>query len=178
MKKVIGENITLRPLVPSDLDFLFSIENDERYWNVSGTTKPYSRELLKKYIEVSKQSLAEAKQYRFVIVKTATTEQLGFIDLFNYNQKEMSAGVGIIIDPNFQNQGFGTSALDLLMHYCREELSLKILHCSIHSSNRYSMQLFTKHGFVKTDYKKDDTSSTDSSKNEIFLQRSLNHPNE
>ncbi len=178
MKEIIGESIKLRPLLPDDLDFLFAIENNERYWEVSGTTKPYSRDLLKKYIEASKQPLEIANQYRFVIEKIPSKSQLGFIDLFDYDSSASSAGVGIIIDPNFQNQGFGSMALGLLIDYCRKELGLKKLYCSIHANNRYSLQLFSKYDFVNMDFKKDVESSAGSSKNEIFLQCLLKNPNE
>ncbi|HAT63056.1 MAG TPA: GNAT family N-acetyltransferase, partial [Flavobacteriaceae bacterium] len=35
-----GEHMYLRALEPSDLDFLYQLENDESIWEVSNTTTP------------------------------------------------------------------------------------------------------------------------------------------
>ncbi len=41
MKTLKGENIFLRALELSDLDFLYTLENTESLWEVSNTTTPY-----------------------------------------------------------------------------------------------------------------------------------------
>ena len=46
-----GEHIYLRALEPSDLDFLYDIENDEKIWEISNTQTPYSKYLLKQYLK-------------------------------------------------------------------------------------------------------------------------------
>ncbi len=42
-----GEKVYLRALEPEDLDFLFEVENNEDFWEVSATSAPFSRYLLK-----------------------------------------------------------------------------------------------------------------------------------
>ena len=39
---LVSAEIKLRTLKDTDLDFLFSLENDKSLWAVSGTTKPFS----------------------------------------------------------------------------------------------------------------------------------------
>ena len=46
-----GEHIFLRALEPEDLDFVYEIENDENIWEISCTQTPYSRFLIKQYLE-------------------------------------------------------------------------------------------------------------------------------
>ena len=46
-----GEHIYLRALESEDLDFVFAIENDETVWELSGTQTPYSRFLIKQYLD-------------------------------------------------------------------------------------------------------------------------------
>ena len=48
-----GEKVRLRALEPEDLDFLYTTENDTNFWKVSNTQVPFSRFLLKQYIENS-----------------------------------------------------------------------------------------------------------------------------
>ena len=51
MATLHSKNSNLRALEPEDLDFLFSSENDESFWEISGTQIPYSKYILQKYIE-------------------------------------------------------------------------------------------------------------------------------
>lgn len=175
MIELNGEKVRLRSLIHSDLDFLYEIENDQRFWAVSNTTKPYTKEILSRYIQSAQQTLAEAQQYRFLIQQTALPTKLGFIDLFDFNPVAKSAGVGIIIHPKYQNQGFANEALRILIGYCRSELTLEILHCTIFKTNRYSIQLFKKNGFTENSVKKDWISNGSSLENQIFLQLDLRH---
>ena len=52
-----GENIYLRALEPEDLEFLYKVENDESVWYVSHTQTPYSRFLIRQYLENAYQDI-------------------------------------------------------------------------------------------------------------------------
>jgi len=64
-----GDLIYLRALEPEDLDFIYEIENDEDIWQVSNTQTPYSRFLIRQYLENAHQDIYEAKQLRLAICK-------------------------------------------------------------------------------------------------------------
>ena len=38
-----GKNLTLRALEPSDVDFFYEWENNEKLWHLSNTITPFSR---------------------------------------------------------------------------------------------------------------------------------------
>ena len=67
-----GNNIYLRALEPEDLDFVFNLENNEDMWEVSNTQTPYSRFLIKQYLENAHQDIYQAKQLRLAICKNDT----------------------------------------------------------------------------------------------------------
>ena len=67
MQTLKGHNLTLRGLELEDLEFLFQIENNESFWEVSHTQTPFSRYILKKYIENSHLDIFETKQLRLLI---------------------------------------------------------------------------------------------------------------
>ena len=50
---LVGENISLRSLIDSDLDFLEKIENNDSLWQYGSEQKIYTREELKSYIQNS-----------------------------------------------------------------------------------------------------------------------------
>ena len=69
-----GTTIYLRALEPEDLEFIYKIENNESIWDVSNTQTPYSRFLIRQYLENAHQDIYEAKQLRLVICLNNTFE--------------------------------------------------------------------------------------------------------
>jgi diamine N-acetyltransferase len=137
--------IKLRTLKDTDLDFLFSLENDKSLWAVSGTTESFSLVQLANYISHAKQDIAIAEQFRFVIDWQG--KAIGCIDLYEYNFKKQNAGVGIVILKEYRRKGFAKQSLALLIKYAWEKLHLKQLHTGIFSDNKASLALFQSVGF-------------------------------
>lgn len=137
--------IKLRTLKDTDLDFLFSLENDKSLWAVSGTTESFSLLQLANYISHAKQDIAIAEQFRFVIDWQG--KAIGCIDLYEYNFKKQNAGVGIVILKEYRRKGFAKQSLTLLIKYAWEKLHLKQLHTGIFSDNKASLALFQSVGF-------------------------------
>ena len=142
---LVSAEIKLRTLKDTDLDFLFSLENDKSLWAVSGTTKPFSLLQLANYISHAKQDIAIAEQFRFVIDWQG--KAIGCIDLYEYNFKKQNAGVGIVILKEYRRKGFAKQSLALLIKYAWEKLHLKQLHTGIFSDNKASLALFQSVGF-------------------------------
>jgi diamine N-acetyltransferase len=113
MTTLTGEHISLRAIEPSDLAFLYQIENNESFWSVSNTQKPFSKFLLQQYLENAHQDIYQAKQLRLVIFENERQTSVGMIDLFDFEPKHLRVGLGILVDPKFENKGYATEALDL-----------------------------------------------------------------
>ena len=155
MKTLKGTHINLRALEPEDLDFLYQIENNESFWQVSHTNAPFSKYILKQYLENAHLDIFEAKQLRLLIEEKLTRKQIGMIDLFDFNPIHKRAGIGILIHPKFQKNGFASEALSNLISYCFSHLNLHQLYANISSDNIKSISLFTKHHFKVAGIKKD-----------------------
>ena len=159
MEYLKGENSNLRALEPEDLEFLYTIENNESFWEISHTQTPFSKYLLKQYLENAHLDIFEAKQLRLLIEEKSTKRQIGLIDLFDFNPQHKRAGIGILIHPNFQKNGFAF-----------EHLNLHQLYANITATNSKSISLFTKHKFKKVGIKKDWILSEGKFKDEILFQ--------
>ena len=138
-----GNNILLRPLKVSDLNFLFEVENNTDNWKYGAENKQYTKEELTNYIANAKQDISVSKQFRFVIDFENTP--IGFIDLFDYTTD--SAGVGVIITKKYRGRGFAKEVLKLLIDYATNTLKIEKLHCNIQEDNFASIKLFTSCGF-------------------------------
>ena len=170
METLKGNIINLRALEPEDLAFLYNIENNESFWEVSHTQTPFSKYILKQYLENAHLDIYESKQLRLVIEEKETKQSIGMIDLFDFNPQHKRAGIGILIEPKFQNKGFASEALQLLIKYCFSFLQLHQLYANITSDNKNSIQLFTKYNFVEVGVKKDWIYSQGKYKDEILYQ--------
>lgn len=165
-----GEKIYLRALEPDDLDFLFSVENDEEFWEISSTHAPFSRFILKQYLENSHKDIYEVKQLRLVICEQDGSPT-GFIDLFDFDPKHRRAALGIVIkSKNNRQKGFGAEALDLLCKYSFTHLGLHQVYANVGVDNISSRALFEKAGFEITARKKDWVLINGSFKDELLYQ--------
>ncbi|SDH99456.1 diamine N-acetyltransferase [Flavobacterium omnivorum] len=171
MKTLKGDNIYIRALEPNDLEFVYAIENDQSIWEVSNTHTPYSRFLVKQYLENAHQDIYEAKQLRLAICQDQDFPALGLIDLFDFDPKNNRAGVGIVIQDNEnRKQNIGSEALALLIEYAFFNLNLHQLYANIGTENEASKALFTKFGFEMIGVKKDWTFVNGKYKDEAIFQ--------
>lgn len=156
MTTLKGNNINLRALEPEDLEFIYAIENDENIWEVSNTQTPYSKFLIRQYLENAHQDIYEAKQLRLAICKNNEATAIGLIDLFDFDPRNNRAGIGVVIqESQDRSKGYGKEALQILINYSFTHLNLHQLFANIGSNNEISIKLFTTFGFVKVGTKKD-----------------------
>ena len=166
-----GKDIQLRALEPTDLDFLYALENDESVWEVSNTTTPYSRAILKDYLENSHRDIYEVKQLRLVISISEDSRTVGFIDLFEFDPRHHRLGVGIILFSKAdRGKGYAAEALELVRDYAIKHLQVHQLYANITADNTRSIQLFEKAGFTQSGVKSDWVFSEGSYKDEYFYQ--------
>lgn len=166
-----GDTIYLRALEPEDLEFVYAIENDPSIWEVSNTQTPYSRFLIRQYLENAQQDIYEAKQLRLAICKNEDFSTIGLIDLFDFDPKNDRAGIGIVIQQEGdRNTGLGSQALELLIRYAFSKLNLHQLYANIGVDNEPSIKLFTNFGFEKTGVKKQWNLENGVYKDEAFFQ--------
>lgn len=155
MELLQNKKIKLRALEPEDLEFLFTTENDENFWEVSSTLTPFSKDILKQYLTNAQQNIFEAKQLRLVIVDAINNKSIGLIDLFDFNPQHHRAGIGILILKKYQNKGFASETLKLFINYAFKKLNLHQIYANIPNNNTSSISLFQKMNFKLIGIKKD-----------------------
>ena len=155
---VINENgmylrsasLTLRAPELGDLDYLFHIENDTRQWMVSACKVPYSRFQLQQYIETNAHDLYVDRQLRLMIERVDNRQVVGVIDIFDLSPANRRAEMGIIVDGECRNKGYGREALSLLCDYAERVLDLHQLYAYVFEDNLPARQLFVSGGFELT----------------------------
>jgi len=165
-----GDKIYLRALEPEDLDFILEVENSEDFWEISSTRVPYSRFLIKKYLQNSHRDIFDVKQLRLMICRNDNTS-IGLIDIFDLEPKDRRAALGIlIINDENRGKGFGGEVLKLISNYCFTHLGLHQVYANVTTDNLASVKLFGKCDFKSIGIKKDWVLVNGKFKDEILYQ--------
>ena len=171
MLNLKGKQVYLRALEPTDLEFLYQLENDTSIWEISGTLKPYSKKVLQLYLENAHRDVYEVKQLRLCVCNKDDV-CIGLIDLFDFDPKHRRAGIGIVIsNPADRNKGVGAEVIQLMCDYAFSTLDLHQLYANILEDNQASIHLFEKMGFERIGVKKEWIRTSAGFKNEIMFQK-------
>jgi diamine N-acetyltransferase len=149
-----SDSIYLRALEPTDLEFLYGLENDVSLWPVSNHRSPFSRSVLQEYLQHALADIYSVRQLRLLIC-LPDDHPIGTIDLYDFEPAHLRAGVGLVITKSCREKGYGFQALTSFQKYCRDYLHMHQLYCSIGLDNKISTRLFLKAGFTQVGIRKD-----------------------
>ena len=108
------KDIKLRALEPEDLELLYEWENNDSNWVISNTISPFSKYILKQYLENSHKNIYETGQLRLMIDHIPDKNTIGTIDIFDFDPFHMRAGIGILIaNEADRRKGYASMALDV-----------------------------------------------------------------
>ena len=152
MSLLNSQNLILRSPEPSDIDFLYDIENRSEVWEVSNTQVPYSRHILEEYIINANQDIYVQKQIRFMICNLSN-QAIGTIDFFDFEPFHQRAGIGIYLIDEERKKGYAKETLQLICEYGFKVIGLHQIYCGISVGNTDSIYLFESCGFQKSGQK-------------------------
>ena len=89
------------------------------------------------------------------MVDLPNRQTIGCIDIFDYDAFNSRAGLGILIDKAFRQQGYAKAALALCTEYLFKDVMLHQVYCSIDACNTESQKLFLGQGFEQCGQRKD-----------------------
>lgn len=144
----IGKQVRLRAMEPEDLEVLYVMENDSQTWDVTNFSVPYSRYVLKQYMENSQCDMFADRQLRMMVVRCEDDVVVGTIDITDFAPLHSRGEVGIAIRREYRGKGYAKEALELLCEYTLGFLYMKQLTVHIATDNEASIQLFKSCGFV------------------------------
>lgn len=114
----------------------------------SDPTQPWSLAGTRKELE-ELASRERPNSIHFMIRTVADDQAIGFISLGGINWIHGSAWVGIGIgDPAYWGKGYGTEAMQLLLHYAFDELNLYRVNLNVFEYNERAVRSYIKSGFV------------------------------
>lgn len=165
-----GQQVELRALEPTDLELLYTWENNPAIWKVSNTIVPFSKFVLHQYLENQHLDIFTTKQLRLVI-QTKLGVAIGLIDVFDFDPINARAGLGILItNEEYRGQGNARESVQLMVQYLFSHLSLHQVYVNIEASNEASLHLFKSAGFKLIGVKKDWNKRGNQFEDELIFQ--------
>ena len=159
---------------PGDVDLMYEWENDCDIWPVSGTTEPFSRHQLERFVERHQDIVGVLcdGQLRLIIETLLSSKPVGAIDLFEYDPIHRRAGIGILIyEQSDRGRGYASDAVETLCRYAHDTLRAHQLWCNVGADNEASLRLFRSAGFTEIGVKRDWLWRPDGYHDEVMLQK-------
>lgn len=149
-----GEKIALREMCDDDLELLFDWENRPELDYLGNEHQPLTEAQISNFINHSTGDIYTDGQLRLMIDSNGKT--VGCIDLFEFDEYNQRAGVGILIaETKDRKNGYAKEALNLLTNYCFEVMNFRQVYCHIPVDNEASLNLFLSCGFEQSGKNRD-----------------------
>ena len=137
----------LRAPEKTDVDRIFLWENEPSFFESLPQAAPLSRLQVWEYIENYKADPFATRELRLMFDDQESGQTVGYVDLFDFDPVNRRAGVGIYIDDEYRQKGFGTQALAQIETYAANTLAIHQLWAIVAIDNQPSLALFAKCGF-------------------------------
>jgi len=142
---LVGDKIFLRPTTAEDIA-------NTHHWLL--LSDPWSQTCRSIPIRTAAQE-TEAFRKRentpyaqpFMVIRKKDNVPVGKVSFFDFNTQNRSAELGLIIDPDEQEKGYGLAALRLLCRHLFKTRGLNKVHAQTGSFNKAAQALMKKAGF-------------------------------
>jgi ribosomal-protein-alanine N-acetyltransferase len=145
-----GKLIALRKLRRSDAA---SIQRHANNRNIARYLPrlpyPYTLQEARKWITTTSRLARADKAYDFGIEDRESGKIVGMIGLRNINRQDRNVEVGYWVGKAFQNRGYASEALRLILKFAFSELRLVRVYAVVHQKNVASVRLLDRIGFVR-----------------------------
>ena len=121
---LINDRIYLRAVEPEDIDVMYEMESDPSMWDISSFTVPYSRYVLRQYVEGSQSDMFADKQLRLMIIRREDNRTIGTIDITDFGPLHSRCAVAIALHADCSGAGYASDALNLLCDYAFDFLQI------------------------------------------------------
>ena len=134
----------------------FSLWNrkHESIWDISATNVPYSHYVLRNYIANAKNDFFADNQVRLIIENNAK-QNIGILDLVNYDPQHQRAELGIVLLEEYQGKGYAYAAILRLIAYAQKNFHLHQIYAYVDVNNTKSYKCLKSVGFQENACLKD-----------------------
>jgi RimJ/RimL family protein N-acetyltransferase len=150
-----GKRVNLMPLERENIDLFLKWFNDPEILQYLTVFKPMTRDMEEEWFDALKHR--ENAIYFSIQITTDNNSKkiIGNCAIQNIDGKDRSSTIGITIgEKNYQNKGYGTEAMELLVKYGFDILNLNRIGLSVYDFNIRAIRAYEKAGFIEEGIKR------------------------
>lgn len=140
--------IYLRPLNYNDLLRIYEIKSNPNNFSIKfnrlDTTKITKEKIEKWFLNL----INETDAVRLGICTKEKHILIGSITLGKINYINSSCELHIYIDSKYQNKGYATESIQILLKYCKNIIKINTIFLEVHKENFKAIHLYKKCGFT------------------------------
>lgn len=170
-KKIIGNQIYLRPITDSeeDTNYIICWRNSDGVRPYFIYQKPFTIEGHKQWLE---KEIFSGKGFQFMVCKIEDDTPIGCTYLRDYDKESRKAEYGFFIGVEEEKgKGIGKDMLTTTMQFAFEELGLHKLYARAFANNMPSIKSFLSCGFEQEAYFRDEEYINGEYRDIVFLAK-------
>lgn len=139
-----GKKVYLRALNLEDVDFMFSLVNNQEFAYWEGKNEfPISYKQQKDWFESNYK-----KDYRFIICDSETDKKIGYVSFKITDQISRKGQLALKLVEEARGKGFGEDSVKTMTSFLLNKINLNRLYTHIIDYNKGSLSLFKKCGWT------------------------------
>lgn len=145
--KIQGNRLTISPIKLKDIYSMLDWGRHENPLLFDYNFPPLSNSEIKQWYFIKNMGIR--KKYYSVFNKDNIL--VGYMGIKNIKRFKKEATLGIVFDPNYVNQGYGTQAINLYLNHYFNKMKMKRMYLDVAQFNKRAIQCYEKIGFKKFD---------------------------
>lgn len=137
----------------ADVQALHAWENASDDWWMGASILPVSVEAMTQFA-TGNHDLYRDRQWRWMLdtreAPGAPWQTVGAVDLYDFEPRQLRAGVAVHIDADARRSGHAQAGLSILQDHASSHLGLKQLYAEVPANHEASLGLFQKAGYRAT----------------------------
>ncbi len=147
---IVSDDITLRKIVPSDLDNLFAIYSNENLFHYSPVMIKKNKDTVANMIGHFERDFNKRKEIFLGICLNSVPENIvGVAEIFDYDRDVDMITIGYRLNDRFWGKGIATKTVKAMTDYLFEDIGINRIQAFIMPENIKSQNVLLRNHFTK-----------------------------
>lgn len=147
MMEIIGDRVKLKPI---KLEDVYQMKN----WGIHENTLLFDYNLpslTHKEIEEWYRYKTSSIRRKYYSIFNDKNKLIGYLGIKNIRRILREATLGIVLDPNYVNMGYGTEGISTFLDYYFNKMNMRIMYLEVAKFNKRAIKCYEKSGFSVID---------------------------
>ena len=140
---IIGNRIKLKPIELADVYQMKNWGTHENTLLFDYNLPPWTDDELEEWYKYKTNSITK----KYYSIFNEEDRLIGYIGIKNIKRILKKATLGIVLDPNYVNRGYGTEIIQTYLDYFFNEMNMKTMYLEVAKFNKRAMKCYKKCGF-------------------------------